>query len=86
MHLVFAILAYWVLLSIVRLLYLRRPGLAARQAQARAKAHVTERPGDRPGEHLVTYSETINLTPRLGIVLLPPALLLAVWLLLCGGS
>ena len=80
-RLALAIVTYWFLLATAWRLYARRPGLAARQAKAREAAHVEEHAGDRPGERVVTYSTTVNLTPVLAIALLPPAALVAVWLL-----
>jgi hypothetical protein len=76
-----AIALYWTVLALGWALYVRRPGLAARQAAARAVAQVTVEPGPHPDEHRVTFTSTVDLTRPLLLVVVPPALLAVVWLL-----
>lgn len=80
-RLAFVIVTYWFVLATAWRLYARRPGLAARQTQARAAAPAIEHAGDQPGERVVTYTGTVNPTPFLALALLPPLLLIAAWAL-----
>jgi hypothetical protein len=79
-QLLVAVALYWAVLAVGWALYVRRPGLAARQAAARAAAHVTVDPGRHPGERQVTYTGTVDFTRPLLLTVVPPALLVLAWL------
>jgi len=80
-HILLAVALYWIILAVASILYARRPGLAARQAAARAEARTTVTSRGQLGEHQVTYAATVHFTRPLLAAIVPPALLALVWLL-----
>ena len=79
-RLLLAIVAYWVVLGLGWFAYVRRPGLAERQEAARAAPPVSVTP-DGHGGWYETYEFTVDLTPAIVLIVVPPALATIVWLL-----
>lgn len=77
-----AIVLYWLCLGVGSALWVRRPGLEARQAGARAAASPVLRSGENPGEFQLQFSSQVDLTRTLLLVLVPPALLVLGWFFL----
>lgn len=78
MQLLFVIVAYWALLALGWRGYRRRPGLAERQEAARAASHPDVRPNGHGG-FSVSFEMTVNYTPAIVLVVVPPVLAILVW-------
>ena len=68
-----ATVAYWIVVVAGWWFYTTRP---SRQARARAAAKTQSLAGSKPGEDIVVFSHTINLTTPLLILVGPPLLLI----------
>jgi hypothetical protein len=77
-----AVSLYWICLTIGSALWVRRPGLEARQAAARAATTPVVSTGSDPRVLHLEYSAEVNMSRIALLVFAPPMLLVLAWLFL----